>query len=124
MGGPFRTQFAQERYAAARSWMAAAPEEAFTIQLMTAKESDIDWVENFLARAQQLANSDLVYVYSWPFDGGTGYRVAYGLYDTLWACRDAIGELPESLRRFQPYPERISVVRKLSAWQPPIAAQR
>jgi MSHA biogenesis protein MshM len=124
MGGPFKSRYAQERFAAARSWMTAAPEEACTIQLMTARNSDIDWIENFLARAQQLANSDQIYVYSWPFDGQTGYRVAYGLFDTLWACRDAIGELPESLRRYQPYPERIAVVRKLSGWQTPGMAQK
>jgi septal ring-binding cell division protein DamX len=104
--------------------MAAAPDGAFTIQLMTAREGDVEWVENFVAHAQQLANSDQIYVYSWPFDGGMGYRVAYGLFETVWACRDAIAQLPESLRRFQPYPERMAVVRKLAMAEPRGMAQR
>jgi septal ring-binding cell division protein DamX len=71
-------------------------------------------VEYFLARAQQFTDAKQIYIYSWPVDGKTGYRVAYGLYESLAACREAIGSLPDMLRRYQPYPETIGLIRSQS----------
>lgn len=105
----------QERYIATLAWLQTAPASAYSIQLLTAREPETQGLENFLRRAKELVNPDLIYVYSWKTNGKHNFRVSYGQYETIQASREAIDKLPTLLRSFRPFPESIAVLRSVSA---------
>lgn len=112
-----QSELAIARVKATHDWLQTTPAERYSIQLLTATEGDVVWMENFLRKATELVNPDDLYLYSWKVSGRMNYRVTYGTYDSVQQSLSAIALLPAPLRTFKPYPETVAVMRQLTAQQ-------
>ena len=112
-----RSALTNARVAATQQWLQSTPAERYSIQLLTATETDLAWMESFLRKAVDLVDPEAVYVYSWKIDGRLNYRIAYGTYVSLQQSLSAIAALPGPLQAYKPYPESVAVMRQLTARQ-------
>jgi type II secretory pathway predicted ATPase ExeA/septal ring-binding cell division protein DamX len=112
---PAQGALARDRFIAAQGWLQTESPERFSIQLLTANQADIAWMENFLQRATESVRVDDLYVYSWKSNGRHNYRVALGSYSSPQEAVSALSQLPPALKAFKPYPESIAVIRRLNA---------
>jgi type II secretory pathway predicted ATPase ExeA len=113
--GLIQSELIRERHAATQRWLQQTPADRYSIQLLTATESEVVWMENFLRRAVELVSADQLYVYSWKVNGRLNYRVSYGTYDSAQQSVVAIAQLPAPLRAYRPYPETVAAIRQISA---------
>ncbi len=112
-----QSELAIARVKATHNWLQRTPAERYSIQLLTATEGDVAWMESFLRKATELVSSDDLYLYSWRVNGRMNYRVTYGTYDSVQQSLSAIAMLPAPLRTYKPYPETVAVMRQLTAQQ-------
>ena len=103
-------KLAQERYTATQKWLRTAPSGTWTIQLMTAGDSQA--IERFLEEAARSLRLENVYLYGVKQDGRQLYGVTYGNYATLEDTITAMGELPTSFKSRGPFHRSISVMRR------------
>ncbi|MBI2958956.1 MAG: AAA family ATPase [Betaproteobacteria bacterium] len=108
---PPRGRLVRERFVATQEWLAAAPANHYSIQLMTAKASELARMENFLLRASRELPREDFHVYSVKIDGVQNYRAAYGLYPSVAQTRAAIGELAPALKVHNPYLRSVERMR-------------
>jgi septal ring-binding cell division protein DamX len=103
---------ARERFAATQEWLKNAPDDQYSIQLLTAGTHDLRRIEELVARAagRNLELSDF-YVYGVKIDEQQHYRLAYGLYPTLADANQGIKGLPPVYRQFAPYPRSVERMR-------------
>jgi len=111
------SEIAGARFAAAQQWLRTTPDSRYSIQLLTAPESDLAWVERFLQQATTLVNPEELYVFSTKVNGRTTYRLTYGTFDNVAESLAAIAQLPQPLRTYQPYPETVATMRQQGAQQ-------
>jgi MSHA biogenesis protein MshM len=103
-------KLAQERFAATQKWLKTAPNGTWTIQLMTAGDSQA--IERFLEEAGQAVRLEDVYLYGVKQNGRQFYGVTYGNYPTLEDTITAMGDLPTSFKSRGPFHRSIGVMRR------------
>jgi septal ring-binding cell division protein DamX len=103
-------KLAQERFAATQKWLKTAPTGTWTIQLMTAGDSQA--IERFLEEAAQTVPLEDVYLYGVKQNGRQFYGVTYGNYPTLEDTITAMGDLPTSFKSRGPFHRSIGVMRR------------
>ena len=108
---PTRGTLTRERFAATQEWLKTTPGDFYSIQLLTAKDSELARLEGFLLKAFEIAPRDNFRVYSVKIDGVQCYRAAYGLYPNLEATRAAVRELPPLLAAQKPYYRSVERMR-------------
>jgi type II secretory pathway predicted ATPase ExeA/septal ring-binding cell division protein DamX len=107
---PASGKLAQERFAATQKWLKTAPNGTWTIQLMTAGDSQT--IERFLEEAAQTVQLEDVYLYGVKQNGRQYYGVTYGNYPTLEDTITAMGDLPTSFKSRGPFHRSIGVMRR------------
>ncbi len=107
---PASGKLAQERFAATQKWLKTAPSGTWTIQLMTAGDSQS--IERFLEEAAQTVQLEDVYLYGVKQNGRQYYGVTYGNYPTLEDTITAMGDLPTSFKSRGPFHRSIGVMRR------------
>lgn len=112
---PAPGRMVRDRFIAGQRWLAATPSEHYSIQLLTASESDLPWMENFLLRATDLVGPDQLYVYSWKLNGKLNYRVSFGTFLSQQEAVAALALVPAPLKAYKPYPESVGTIRRLSS---------
>ncbi len=100
-----------EKFLSTQNWLKETPENGYSIQLVTAKATDLAKLERFLARASSVVPSEDLHVYSVKIDGTQHYRAAFGTFPTPSAAAIAIRELPPLLSGQNPYPRSIERMR-------------
>jgi type II secretory pathway predicted ATPase ExeA/septal ring-binding cell division protein DamX len=105
---PAAGKLAQERFAATQKWLKTAPSGTWTIQLMTAGDSQT--IERFLEEAAQTVRLEDVYLYGVKQNGRQYYGVTYGNYPTLEDTITAMGDLPTSFKSRGPFHRSIGVM--------------
>jgi septal ring-binding cell division protein DamX len=108
---PARGTLARERFAATQEWLKTTPGNFYSIQLLTAKESELARLEGFLLKAFKMSPRENFRVYSVKIDGVQCYRAAYGLYPNLEETRTAMSELPPLLAAHKPYYRSVERMR-------------
>jgi MSHA biogenesis protein MshM len=108
-------KLSHERFVAGQTSLRTASPDRFTVQLVTAPDTDAVWMEFFLQRATELLGAAELYVYSWRVNGRQNYLVAVGNYESLQQASDAIAKLPAPLKQYKPYPESIAMMRRHNA---------
>ena len=108
---PTRGTLTRERFAATQEWLKTTPGDFYSIQLLTAKDSELARLEGFLLKAFEIAPRDNFRVYSVKIEGVQCYRAAYGLYPNLEATRAAVRELPPLLAAQKPYYRSVERMR-------------
>lgn len=108
---PARAKAARERFLATQDWLKSAPAYHYSIQLITAKDSELAQLEGFLLRAFNLAPREDFHVYSVKIDGVQCYRAAYGLYPDLAQTLTAMRQLPAPLLVYRPYYRTVERMR-------------
>jgi septal ring-binding cell division protein DamX len=108
---PPRGALARERFAATQEWLKTTPGNYYSIQLLTAKDSELARLEGFLLKAFKIAPREDFRVYSVKIDGVQCYRAAYGLYPNLDETRVAMRELPPLLAAQKPYYRSVERMR-------------
>jgi type II secretory pathway predicted ATPase ExeA/septal ring-binding cell division protein DamX len=106
-----RVKLAQERYAATQEWLKTTPGNFYSIQLLTAKDSELVRLEGFLLKAFKMVPREDFHVYSVKIDGVQCYRAAYGLYPSIEETRAAMRELPPLLAAQKPYYRSVERMR-------------
>ena len=91
------------RYEATQDWLKTAPAGLHSIQLLTASAGQLPRLERFLQRASTVVPAEQLYVYSVKIDGQQHYRTAFGEFDEVTRAKEAIQQLPQSLRSQNPY---------------------
>jgi MSHA biogenesis protein MshM len=112
-----QSKLAAARIAATHLWLQQTPADRYSIQLLTAVDSDTQWIERFLHRATELVKEEELYVYGWKVNGRPVYRVAYGTFETIQQSMTAIVNLPDPLREYKPYPETVATMRQMGTQQ-------
>ena len=107
---PASGKLAQERFAATQKWLKTAPGGTWTIQLMTAGDSQA--IERFLEEAAQAVQLEDMYLYGVKQNGRQYYGVTYGNYPTLEDTITAMGDLPTSFKSRGPFHRSIGVMRR------------
>jgi MSHA biogenesis protein MshM len=107
---PASGKLAQDRFAATQRWLRTASSGSWTIQVMTA--SDSQTIERFLQQAVQEVRLEDLYVYSVHVDGRQSYGVTYGNYPSLEDTITAMGDLPMSFKARGPFHRSIPVMRR------------
>ena len=107
---PASGKLAQERFAATQKWLKTAPNGTWTIQLMTAGDSQA--IERFLEEAAETVKLEDVYLYGVKQNGRQFYGVTYGNYPTLEDTITAMGNLPTSFKSRGPFHRSIGVMRR------------
>jgi MSHA biogenesis protein MshM len=107
---PASGKLAQDRFAATQKWLRTAPNGTWTIQLMTAGDSQA--IERFLEEAAQTVKLEDMYLYGVKHDGRQYYGVTYGNYATLEDTITAMGNLPMSFKSRGPFHRSIGVMRR------------
>ena len=107
---PASGKLAQERFAATQKWLKTAPGGTWTIQLMTAGDSQA--IERFLEEAAQTVQLEDMYLYGVKQNGRQYYGVTYGNYPTLEDTITAMGDLPTSFKSRGPFHRSIGVMRR------------
>jgi septal ring-binding cell division protein DamX len=107
---PASGKLAQERFAATQKWLKTAPGGTWTIQLMTAGDSQA--IERFLEEAAQAVQLENMYLYGVKQNGRQYYGVTYGSYPTLEDTITAMGDLPTSFKSRGPFHRSIGVMRR------------
>jgi len=108
---PSRGDAAKQRFAAAQTWLSAAPADHYAIQLITVRASELDRLEDFLLKASKVVSLSDIYVYSVKIDGGQCYRAAYGSYPGLSEVLAAMRGLPPLLLAQKPYHRSVERMR-------------
>lgn len=108
---PARAQAVRERFLATQEWLKSAPAHHYSIQLITAKDSELVQLEGFLLRGFNLAPRENFHVYSVKIDGVQCYRAAYGLYPDLAQTLTAMHQLPVPLLVYRPYYRTVERMR-------------
>jgi len=108
---PARGTLARERFAATQEWLKITPGNFYSIQLLTAKDSELAHLESFLLKASKIVPREDFRVYSVKIDGVQCYRAAYGLYPNLDETRAAMRELPPLLAAQMPYYRSVERMR-------------
>lgn len=83
----------------------------FVVQLMMANANEPAYLASYLAEASRALSADEVFLYP---SGSAQYPkvgVLYGTFPTRQEAAQAIGALPEGLRRFRPYVRTVQAVR-------------
>src|SRR5262245_58224197 len=107
---PSSGKLAQERFAATQKWLRTAPNGTWTIQLMTA--GDTQAIERFLEDAAETVKLADVYLYGVKQNGRQFYGVTYGNFATLEDTITAMGNLPMSFKSRGPFHRSIGVMRR------------
>jgi type II secretory pathway predicted ATPase ExeA/septal ring-binding cell division protein DamX len=107
---PSSGKLAQERFAATQKWLRTAPNGSWTIQVLTAGDSQM--IEKFLEEAAQTVQLEDVYLYGVKQNGRQFYGVTYGNYPTLEDTITAMGTLPTSFKSRGPFHRSIGVMRR------------
>ncbi len=107
---PASGKLAQDRFVATQKWLKTAPNGTWTIQLMTAGDSQA--IERFLEEAAQTVKLEDMYLYGVKQDGRQYYGVTYGNYPTLEDTITAMGNLPMSFKSRGPFHRSIGVMRR------------
>lgn len=106
VGGPL----AAARFAATQQWLAGAPANQFSIQLMTtARVQSLEQALQSFSAAVPLQD---LHVYGFKTEGGQRYAIAYGLYPNSAATIEAIDQLPAALRTQHPYQRNIGTMQR------------
>lgn len=108
---PARGTLARERFAATQEWLKTTPGNYYSIQLLTARDSELTRLEGFLLKAFKMAPRENFRVYSVKIDGVQCYRAAYGLYPNLDETRAAMRELPPLFAAQKPYYRSVERMR-------------
>ena len=101
----------QARFDSTQEWLKTAPENNYSIQLITVKSTDLAKLESFLAKASRQIAQDDFYVYSVKIDGQQHFRAAYGLFPSSSAASGAIKDLPANFQSQNPYPRSVGRMR-------------
>jgi type II secretory pathway predicted ATPase ExeA/septal ring-binding cell division protein DamX len=109
---PASGKLAQERFAATQQWLKTAPTGHYTIQLLTVRAADTQTLERFLRQAAERVDIEEVRVYSVKIGGEQHYSATYGLYPSLEATIDAMGDLPSTFKARGPYHRSITLMRR------------
>jgi type II secretory pathway predicted ATPase ExeA len=109
---PASGKLAQARFAATQQWLKTAPAGHYTIQLLTVTAADVPTLERFLRQAAELLDIEQVRVYSVKIGGEQHYAATYGLYPSLEATIDAMGELPSTFKARGPYHRSVTLMRR------------
>jgi type II secretory pathway predicted ATPase ExeA len=98
---------AQERLAETRQWIQATDGKRWFIQLVATNTSQVDYAQNFLARADRLLQPDRARLYI--ADTGKEHRIGviYGDFPDLAAANTALTRLAPDLRSNNPFPRQV-----------------
>lgn len=90
----------QERMAATTAWLAAAPGGTHTIQLLGARDDQqLNQHLRFIAKIIDINN---VFVYRTLAKGEPAFTLIWGSFDDRQAAKEAMAQLPKSLKAFRP----------------------
>jgi len=101
--GPRNTTSAkllQERLAATSAWLAAAPPRNYTIQLLGAR--DDQQLNQHLRFISNIIEINDVFVYRTLAKGEPALTITWGNFDNQLAARQAMAQLPASLKVYKP----------------------
>jgi len=100
---PAQGKLARELFAATQRWLEAVPQDSYSIQLIVAKDSDVQGLENFLLSAVTKVPKEELHIYSVKSDDIQWYRLAYGLYPNIEQARAAMEKLPPQFLTGKPF---------------------
>jgi DamX protein len=90
------------------NWLLSQDAESYTIQIVgVSKEASM---LDFIKKHQFLQQTEFAY-YESTFRGKPWYQLLYGLYPTYQDARLAANQLPENIRRAEPWIRKISAVQ-------------
>ena len=104
---PTSGKLAMQIFAATQAWLKSAPKDAYSLQLITVRASDIAKMERFLQRATKVVPVEDLHLYSVKINGDQHYRAAYGQYRDNKELTSGINELPDILKAQSPYKRSI-----------------
>ena len=96
-----------ERIAATESWLATTAEDRWFIQLLATEARSADKIESFVAGTIDLVGTEQVRVYVAEVQGNQRVGVIYGDYPSREQALAAVAQLPEALRKMQPFPRKV-----------------
>ncbi len=98
---------AQERLTETRQWIQATDGKRWFIQLVATNTSQLDYAQNFLARADRLLQPERARLYI--ADTGKEQRIGviYGDFPDLAAANAALAQLTPELRSNNPFPRQV-----------------
>ncbi|TAK90203.1 MAG: hypothetical protein EPO06_09450 [Burkholderiaceae bacterium] len=106
------------RLLAGKHWLETATAVQGSIQLFVLSADNHDGLNRFLARytsphakVRGTLDREQIYLYLAPLKGQMRLGVLYGTYESRQAAADAIGQLPEPLRKLKPYPRSVQGLR-------------
>ncbi len=105
----------RERVQQTQKWLAAAPDNNYSIQLFMARTINADKVEAFLEEVPETLDFAKIYIYETVINGRAWYSVLYSDFATQDAAIEKLGNLPSSLKASDPYLRRISALKKDAA---------
>jgi len=89
----------ETRMRATRAWLAAAPRNHYSIQLLMTSAGQRRQLEEFLRARQRARELDAVYVYQTRIGGALWFGVLYGEYPSAERARQALRELAPGVKR-------------------------
>jgi len=93
-------QLLQERLAATTAWLATAPPRTYTIQLLGAR--DDQQLNQHLRFISNIIEINDVFVYRTLAKGEPALTITWGSFDNQRAAREAMAQLPSSLKVYKP----------------------
>jgi septal ring-binding cell division protein DamX len=91
------------RLAASPEWLASAPKNFLSIQLVMIDQAAKSELEHFLHNASQYVPLEQLFLYQVKFGQRRHYRIALGLYPGATQGLAAINALPATLKKYQPF---------------------
>ena len=102
----------EQRIEATRYWLRNTSADHYSIQLLLTARRDRRNLEDFLERQAKTQRLEQLYVYETVINDRPYIGVLYGEFQTLTAAREALENLPSSLKRYGPF---IRNVRDISS---------
>lgn len=106
---PVSAKLLQERLAATTTWLAAAPPQTYTIQLLGSRdEQQLNQHLRFIANIIEINN---VFVYRTLAKGDPALTMTWGTFDSQRAAREAMAQLPAHLKAYKPLLRTVQGIR-------------
>jgi type II secretory pathway predicted ATPase ExeA/septal ring-binding cell division protein DamX len=98
---------AQERLRETRAWLQATDGNRWFIQLVATNTSQIEYAQNFLARADRLLQPERARLYVADLGKELRIGIIYGDFPNWPAANRAVEQLPPELRSNSPFPRQV-----------------
>lgn len=101
-----------ERVAVTRQWLSSAKDGNYSIQLLMARKSKVNAVEEYLQNLSTSLDVSKIYIYETKLGDNAWYSIVYDEFSSYQKARAALQELPQSLQASSPYLRRLSALKR------------